>query len=83
MVEAKVSAEVIKELLEIARHAVKLPMRSVWLDYDAEADVLYVSLRRPQQATQSRLLDDGVILRFRGKELVGVTILDASRRRRR
>ena len=48
-----------------------------WVDYDAEADVLYVSLKRPQKATDSVMTDNGVLLRYRGDQLVGVTILEA------
>ena len=48
------------------------------MDYDKEADVLYFSLERPQKATDSEMTDDGVLLRHRGEQLVGVTILDVS-----
>jgi len=53
------------------------------LDYDTEADVLYLSFQRPQKATDSKMLDNGVLLRFRNKQLVGMTILDASKRDQR
>ena len=57
----------------------KLPAKKLWLDYDPEADVLYVSLNRPQKATETvDLEDEGVLLRYRDKELVGITVLDAS-----
>ena len=52
----------------------------MWVDYDADADVLYIAFERPQRATDSELRDDGVILHRRGKQIVGVTILDASER---
>jgi len=51
-----------------------------WVDYDAEADVLYVSLERPQKATDSVMTNSGVLLRYREDQLVGVTILEASTR---
>ncbi len=51
-----------------------------WFDFDDDADVLYVSFERPQGATDSELTDDGVILRDRGEQLVGVTILNVSKR---
>ena len=51
-----------------------------WVDYDLEADVLYISFQRPQGATNSVLTDDGVVLRYHAEELVGITILDASTR---
>lgn len=57
-----------------------LPTGRSWIDYDQEADVLYISLTRPQKATDTKFLEEqGMLLRYRGKELVGVTILDASK----
>lgn len=50
------------------------------VDYDREADVLYISFRRPQKATDTKVTDEGLLLRYHGKELVGITILDASSR---
>ncbi len=47
---------------------------------DDEADVLYVSFERPQRATDSELSEDGILLRYRGDQLVGVTILNARKR---
>ena len=48
--------------------------RQVWVDYDVEADVLYLSFRKPQQATDSQLEGD-VIYHYRQGELVGLTII--------
>jgi uncharacterized protein YuzE len=56
------------------------PAQQFWVDYDAEADVLYISFQRPQQATETETMDEGILLRYRGKDLVGITILDASTR---
>ncbi|HEX7534013.1 MAG TPA: DUF2283 domain-containing protein [Syntrophales bacterium] len=50
------------------------------MDYDAEADVLYISFRRPQQATDTEMTEEGMLLRYKDNELVGITILDASSR---
>lgn len=66
--------------LKAVRHLVRLPVHKMWVDYDEEADVLYLSFRRPQRATDSELRDDGIIIRKRGKTVVGLTILDASTR---
>jgi len=52
----------------------------MWMDYDEEVDVLYLSFYRPQKATDSEMRDDGIIVRRRGKQIVGLTILDASTR---
>ena len=63
----------------LAKQIGKLPASKLSLDYDAKADVLYISLNRPQKATKTiELEDEGILLRYRGKALVGITVLDAS-----
>jgi uncharacterized protein YuzE len=52
----------------------------MWIDDDAEADVLYLSFRRPQRATDSEMRDNGIIVHRRGNQIVGLTILEASTR---
>jgi len=52
----------------------------LWMSYDAEADVLYVNFKKPSCATYSELTDDGVIIRYEGEEIIGLTILHASQR---
>ena len=71
---------VVLELLESFPHLLRLPSKQIWFDFDEEADVLYVSFERPQGATDSELTEDGVLVRYRGDQLVGVTILSARRR---
>jgi uncharacterized protein YuzE len=66
--------------LILARQNAHFPASKLWLDFDAEADVLYISLRRPQKATETVETDDGMLLRYRNKELVGITVLDVSKR---
>ncbi len=56
------------------------PAQRFWVDYDADADVLYISFQRPQQATETEMTDDGILVRYRGREPIGITILDASTR---
>jgi len=56
------------------------PAHRFWVDYDSDADVLYISFQRPQEATDTTMTDDGILLRYRDDELVGVTVLDASTR---
>ena len=77
-------AKTLEEISAALPHLIRLPNGKAWIDYDEEADVLYVSLKRPQKATDTEFLEDkGIILRYKGKELVGVTVLDASRPRGR
>jgi uncharacterized protein YuzE len=59
---------------------VKLPAKNIWVDYDKEADVLYLSFRKPQRAKTTVETDDDLLIRTDGEEVVGVTILHASRR---
>jgi uncharacterized protein YuzE len=70
-----ISKELIDQLLD-------LPARQMWTDYDAEADVLYISFHKPQQANDSILEDDGNIYHYRDGNLVGITVLNASTKRR-
>ncbi|NOZ06364.1 MAG: DUF2283 domain-containing protein [Chloroflexi bacterium] len=65
--------------LEIDRLLTPLPSllalsSHIWIDYDAAADVLYLSFRKPQQATDSELEGD-VIYHYRQDELVGLTVM--------
>lgn len=48
------------------------------VDYDKEADVLYISFGPEQKATDSEIFSDDIILRKKGKEIVGITLLHAS-----
>ncbi len=59
---------------------VHFPKPRFWVDYDQEADVLYISFDRPQNSTDSEMTDEGILLRYRNDQLVGVTVLDASTR---
>ena len=58
---------------------VKLQESKVWSDYDKEADVLYVSFGQPKAASDTVPADEGVLVRKKGKKIIGFTILNASR----
>jgi uncharacterized protein YuzE len=67
--------------LALAQQVTHFPASRLVLDYDAGADVLYISLRRPQKATHTVEVDDeGILLHYRNRTLVGVTVLEASSR---
>jgi uncharacterized protein YuzE len=65
----------------MAYDLLKLPARNVWIDYDKEADVLYMSFRKPQRATKTVEVGDDILVRKSGRSVVGVTILNASAHR--
>lgn len=70
----------LKEVNELVSHFIKMPETKMWIDYDKEADVLYINFKRPQHATDSEMLENGILLRYKGEELVGITVLNASKR---
>jgi len=70
----------IEQMVHATPYLLKFPYRKMWIDYDKEADVLYINFKRPQKATDSEMLKNGILLRYKNKELVGITILDASQR---
>lgn len=67
-------------LLKAIAQLVKLPKTRMWLDYDPEADVLYIHFEDKPSSTHSEMRDDGIMLDYRGNRLVGLTVLEASRR---
>jgi len=70
----------VKEIFEALPHIKKVGAKHLWFDFDEEADVLYISLERPQKATDTDTLENGIFLRLRGKEVVGITITNISQR---
>jgi len=56
------------------------PHGYLWSSYDADADTLYINFKKPSHATDSELTDDDVIIRYEGDQVIGLTILHASKR---
>lgn len=73
MAKTKIAQE---DILRAAVDMLKLPSKKVWADYDDQADVLYISFRKPQNASDSAMEDD-LIYHYDGDELVGITITNA------
>ncbi|MCD6248846.1 MAG: DUF2283 domain-containing protein [candidate division Zixibacteria bacterium] len=80
MGETALRKDSLQEIFKMTPYLLKLPQKKMWIDYDEEADVLYISFKRPQKASDSEMSDNGVLLRYRGTELIGITILEASKR---
>ena len=80
--EKAMSVEATQSIFRAVPMLLDLPAQRYWVDYDQEADVLYISFKRPQKATDIEMTDDGLLLRYRGEDLVGLTVLDASTRSR-
>jgi uncharacterized protein YuzE len=65
------------QLIPAVKHS---PKRYLWSSYDAEADVLYVNFKKPSHADDSELTDDDVIIRYEQGEVIGLTIMNATKR---
>ena len=63
---------------EFAPSAMHLRKKNIWVDYDKEADTLYVSFQKPQRADDSEMIGNKIIHYRRGK-VIGVTIINASK----
>lgn len=68
------------EYLELLPTVLQLPDKILWLSYDAEADVLYINFKHPSHADDSELTDDDILIRYAGEEVIGYTVLHASKR---
>lgn len=64
-------------ILDSIPYLLAAPSNKIWTDYDNEADVLYISFRKPQQANDS-VLEENAIYHYRDEELVGITVLRAA-----
>jgi uncharacterized protein YuzE len=53
---------------------IAVSLEKIDLDYDEEADVLYISFGKPKEAKDSVEVEDGIIYRIADKEIVGITI---------
>jgi uncharacterized protein YuzE len=72
------SEDLIKKCLSLVSGIVKLPLEHIWIDYDKEADILYLSFRKPPRATKTIETDEDILVRKDGNKIVGITILNAS-----
>jgi hypothetical protein len=70
------------DFLDLIPAMLQAPHRSMHCTYDEPADVMYVNFEPGAEATDSELGPDDIIVRYRGDEVIGLTILHASRRAR-
>ena len=71
--------KIINKVEKMIPEFVNIVDKSLWIDYDKEADVLYISFEKPQNADDSVMNDSGkVIIHKRKNVVVGLTILNAS-----
>jgi len=71
----------VRKILNLVSDLLDVPYSRIWTAYDEEADVLYINFKKPSRADDSELTADDVILRYEKGELVGITVLNASKRK--
>ena len=69
--------KIIENVERIIPQFVKIA-RQMWIDYDKEADVLYINFEKPQNADDS-VMDGNIIVHKRANKIVGLTIVNASK----
>lgn len=73
----------IKQVMELVPGILNLIHNKVWTLYDKEADVLYIDFKKPSHADDSELTEDDVLIRYQNDEVVGLTIMNANKRKGR
>jgi len=61
---------------------VALRAEKMEVEYDKEADVLYISFSPGTPADDSELTDNDIIIRYKNRRIVGLTVLHFSERRK-
>ena len=72
--------EMVEQYLKIIPAVKAAPQKYLWSSYDAEADVLYINFKKLSHATDSELTENDIIIRYEGAEIIGLTVLHASKR---
>jgi uncharacterized protein YuzE len=57
-----------------------MKQKTVWANYDEEADVLYLHFKKPNHADHSEMTEDDMIIRYENDEIIGVTVLNVSKK---
>ena len=68
------------QMMTFVPQVLQLHQKNIWLSYDEEADVLYLNFKKPSRADDSELLDNDIIVRYENDEVVGMTVMNASKK---
>ena len=49
-------------------------------DYNEDADALYLHFKKPNHADHSEMIEDEIIVRYENTEIIGLSVLSASKR---
>lgn len=70
--------EEIKEVVSLIPYFIK--HKNIWTDYDVEVDTLYIHFKRPNNAANTEMTNDDILIRYENDEVIGLTIMHASKR---
>ncbi len=73
----------VEKILALVPDLLKVPSSKIWVIHDKDADVLYINFKKPSHADESELTDEDVIIRYEKGKIVGITVLNASKRKAR
>ncbi|MFC1713292.1 DUF2283 domain-containing protein [Candidatus Poribacteria bacterium] len=71
----------IEKVLNLTPQLLNIPAKRIWYSYNEEADALYMNFKKPSHADDSEITDDDVIIRYENGEIIGITVLHASKRK--
>jgi uncharacterized protein YuzE len=68
------------EIIKIIPHVVRSMQRRIWIEYDEDADVLYMNFAYPSKAVEHVEDESGIVKNYDKKgNLAGLTIIAATR----
>ncbi len=68
------------EIMKLIPHVVRSSQNKVWMDYDKDADVLYISFVYPPDSVEHEEDENGIIRNYNKKgDLTGLTVIAAKR----
>ena len=68
------------EIIKMVPHVVRSMQRRIWIDYDEDADVLYMDFTYPPKAVEHEEEESGIVKNYDEKgNLTGLTIIAAKR----
>lgn len=73
--EEKIIRQIQESLPSLFYFMEKQKKRNLIVNYDDEADVLYISFETPQKADDTEFFSDDILVRKKDKKLVGLTLL--------
>lgn len=68
----------VMNIIKAIPYLTSLPIDHMWMDYDREADVLYITFNR-EPADDTEMSDENILFRYKGDKLVGITVIGASK----